>query len=185
METLEQLDIIETSVSRDANIEQLYEQVFPIVAKFVSNAGGSFDDAKDVFHDALIIFLEKKTEDVEQVIKSDKAYILGIAKHLWIKKYKFDAVTVPLNGMEMGITLPDDFMPSATDKRLLNFLKIAGKRCMDLLRAFYFQQSSITEMATELGYSNEHSVSVQKYKCLEKVRTTVKQKSLTYDDLAE
>ena len=71
--------------------------------------------------------------------------------------------------MEAEIVIPDDYFPTTNNKRLLNFLKIAGKRCLDLLRAFYFQQLPIKEIAGNLGYSNEHSVSVQKYKCLEKL----------------
>ncbi|WP_246230140.1 RNA polymerase sigma factor [Mucilaginibacter humi] len=30
----------------------LYKKAFPIVAKYVSRMGGSFDEAKDVFQDA-------------------------------------------------------------------------------------------------------------------------------------
>ena len=40
---------------------QLYEETFPKVAKFVANRGGTFDDAKDIFHDALVILYEKST----------------------------------------------------------------------------------------------------------------------------
>jgi hypothetical protein len=36
-----------------------------------------------------------------------------------------------------------------------------------------------------MGFANEHSASAQKYKCLEKVREIVKQKSLTYEDFVE
>ena len=38
---------------------QLYEETFPNVAKFVANRGGTFDDAKDIFQDALVILYEK------------------------------------------------------------------------------------------------------------------------------
>jgi hypothetical protein len=41
------------------------------------------------------------------------------------------------------------------------------------------------KLMKNLGYLNEHSASVQKYKCLEKIRNIVKEKSLTYDDFTE
>ncbi len=185
METLEKIADIEITTSLDYEMEELYEQVFPAVAKLVSSAGGSFDDAKDIFHDALVIFLERNSLNPVGVIKSERAYILGISKHLWIRKHQNDKHRISLNSMENEIVIPDDYFPTPNDRRLLNFLKIAGKRCLDLLRAFYFQQLPIKAIVNDLGYSNEHSASAQKYKCLEKVRNTVKEKSLIYDDFTE
>ena len=185
METLEKIDDIVIAISSNYEIEEIYGQTFPAVAKLISSAGGTFDDAKDIFHDALVIFMERDSKIPVNAIKSDKAYILGISKHLWIRKFQKDSRNIPLNSMENEIVIPDDYFPTANNTRLLNFLKIAGKRCLDLLRAFYFQQLSIKEIVRDLGYSHEHSVSVQKYKCLEKVRNTVKEKSLTYDDFTE
>lgn len=185
METLDEIADIEITTSENYEMEEVYEQVFPAVAKLVGSAGGSFDDAKDIFHDALVIFLERNSQNPVSVIKSDKAYIIGISKHLWIRKSQKDSHWISLNSMENEIVIPDDYFPTTNNKRLLNFLKIAGKRCLDLLRAFYFQQLPIKAIVSNLGYSNEHSVSVQKYKCLEKVRNTVKEKSLIYDDFTE
>ena len=185
METLDEIDDTTITISGNYEMEEIYEQVFPAVAKLVSSTGGSFDDAKDIFHDALVIFLERDSQNPVSVIKSDKAYILGISKHLWIKKNQENSHRISLSSTENKIIIPDDYFPTTNNKQLLNFLKIAGKRCLDLLRAFYFQQLQIKEIANNLGYSNEHSVSVQKYKCLEKVRNTVKEKSLIYDDFTE
>ncbi len=185
METLEKTDKVVATLSGNYEIEEIYEQFFPVVAKFISSAGGSFEDAKDIFHDALVIFIEKKSRTSVSVIKSDKAYILGVSKHLWSRQHQNDSKYRYLNSMEQEIAIPDDYFPTANNRRLLNFLKMAGKRCLDLLRAFYFQQQPIKDMVRNLGYSHEHSVSVQKYKCLEKLRNTIKEKSLTYDDFTE
>lgn len=185
MEVLEKADDVIEAIAGNDEMAEIYERVFPVVATFISSAGGSFEDAKDIFHDALVIYIEKITQDPLGIIKSDQAYILGIAKHLWIRKYRKEVRDTSLSDMENEFAIPDDYFATASNRRLLNFLKIAGRRCLDLLRAFYFQEMSIKEIAGQLGYSHEHSVSVQKYKCLEKVRNTVKTKSLTYDDFME
>ena len=182
METCEIITGTEKAISEDHDLKDLYEQTFPGVAKFVRNMEGSFEDAKDIFHDALVIYMEITARNNANSIMSDRAYILGISKHLWNRKQKSNSYTIPLTGAESEISIPDDYFPATSDKRLLNFLKTAGKRCMDLLRAFYFRQLPVKKIVSDLGYSNEHSVSVQKYKCLEKLRNTVKEKSLTYDD---
>lgn len=185
METFERVADVEMVISEYYEMTETYEQVFPVVAKFVHYAGGSFEDAKDIFHDALVIFIEKVSQNRVNIITSDEAYILGISKHLWIRKHKRDSYKIPLNDLENEISIPEDYFPTVNNKRLLKFLKLTGKKCMDLLRAFYFQQLPMKKIVSDLGYLNEHSASVQKYKCLEKIRNTVKEKSLTYDDFTE
>jgi hypothetical protein len=41
------------------------------------------------------------------------------------------------------------------------------------------------QIAGLFGYSGERSVTVQKYKCLEKVRDTIKQNALHYEDFID
>jgi DNA-directed RNA polymerase specialized sigma24 family protein len=163
-------------------VEEVYEKAFPRVAKFVKSMGGTFDDAKDIFHDALVVYFEIKPEKIHS---SDQAYILGIAKHLWIQKFNRSRLSVSLDSMEQQIIIPNDYYSEVNNKRLLRILESAGKKCMDLLRAFYYEKLKIKSLVRTLGYSNEHSASVQKYKCLEKVREVVKEKSLAYEDFIE
>jgi len=54
-----------------------------------------------------------------------------------------------------------------------------------LLRAFYYDKLSMSKIANRFGFSSERSATVQKYKCLEKVRDLVKEKSLSYEDFLE
>jgi DNA-directed RNA polymerase specialized sigma24 family protein len=178
MEILEKVTAV---AIENHDMTQTYEKVFPVVAQLVHTMGGSFEDAKDIFHDALVIFMEKTSQFPVPDIRSEKAYITGIAKHLWLRKHQQDRCRISLSDMEKDITIPEDYFPTVDDKRLLHFLKLVGKKCMDLLRAFYFRRLPLKKMVNELGYSNEHSASVQKYKCLEKVRNVVKEKSLTYE----
>lgn len=164
------------------NVEELYKSAFPGVAWFVKQMGGTLDDAKDIFHDALVVFFEIKPETITT---SENAYILGISRHLWIRKYNKSQSAVLLSNMEQNIPVPDDYYPSVNNKRLLRFLESAGKKCMDLLRAFYYEKKQLKYLVRAMGFSNEHSASVQKYKCLEKVRGMVKEKSLAYEDFIE
>lgn len=170
---------------RKKSFEELYEQVFPSVAKFVSQHGGTFQDAKDIFHDALIIFYEKSLEnDLYIEVASEKAYIVGIAKHLWFKKFKEVNKKTELTDKEIVIPADGDD-PSPAEMRILNLLERAGKKCLDLLTAFYYEKSSLKEITKSFGYRNVHSATVQKFKCLEKVKFTIKEKSLRYEDFME
>jgi hypothetical protein len=106
--------------------------------------------------------------------------LLGIAKHLWLKKFRDGRYTLPLDDFDIDTAEESEPLPS-TDK-LLHYLETAGKKCMDLLSAFYYEKLPMKHIAGLFGYAGERSVTVQKYKCLEKVRETVKQNALTYED---
>lgn len=158
------------------DVAEVYEEVFPAVASFVAKMGGNSDDAKDIFHDALVIFFEK-----DRPVDNARAYIVGIAKHLWVRKYKNDKNRVDLDN---SIVIPEEeHSPIAT--RLLRLLELAGKSCLELLQAFYYEKRSAESIADGFHYSNAHSATVQKHKCLQKLRIFVKTKSLDYESFVE
>jgi RNA polymerase sigma factor (sigma-70 family) len=171
--------------SREVDFKQLYESGFPAVARFVSKMNGSLDDASDVFHDALIIYYEKTQGQNVSIQASEEAYILGTAKHLWVRKFNRDRTRVLFDGMEHAIEIPTDYFPSISTNRLLEFLETVGKACLNLLRSFYFEEKPLAEIAQSFTYRNEHSAAVQKYKCIEKLRESAKQKPALYESLFE
>jgi DNA-directed RNA polymerase specialized sigma24 family protein len=62
----------------------VYRDAFPAAAQLVKRMGGTVEQAKDVFHDALLIYLERKATGTLNVHTSVKAYVLGITKILWL-----------------------------------------------------------------------------------------------------
>ncbi|MDB5003088.1 MAG: polymerase subunit sigma-70 [Mucilaginibacter sp.] len=169
------------SAQRQELFIALYKKAFPVVAKYISRMGGSFDEAKDVFQDALVIYYEKSLA-TSSTLNNDTAYLVGTAKHLWIKRYRESNQNIPLNNIDVAF---DEEQGTPSNSRLMRFLETAGKKCMELLKGFYYDQLSLAEIADEFGYSGVRSATVQKYKCLEKVRETIKQKALVYDDFME
>jgi DNA-directed RNA polymerase specialized sigma24 family protein len=161
----------------------MYEEAFPNVARFVASHGGTVDDAKDIFQDALVIYYELSLENKLSIQVSDRAYLIGIAKHVWIRKYKKDKVAASLSSIESTIELPSDYF-EPYDQSLLTLLEQTGKRCLDLMRAFYYDKLSLNQISKSFGFSGVRSATVQKFKCIEKMRAIVKENSINYEDLA-
>jgi DNA-directed RNA polymerase specialized sigma24 family protein len=171
-----------TSAERERLFIHLYKKAFPAVATYVNNKGGSFDEAKDIFQDALMIYYEKLA-DLSFALRGDEqAYIAGIAKHLWSKRFSNGNRYTPLDDIEPQFVENEREISA---KMITQYLETAGQKCMDILRAFYYDKLTGNVIARLFGYSTVHSASVQKYKCLEKVRETVKEKSLAYEDFIE
>lgn len=170
---------------REKLITKLYQSAFPTVAKYVSKMGGSFDDAKDIFQDALVIYYEKAVNSDLSLHNSEKAYLLGIAKHLWLKKFRDDRHNLPLDNCTKDFDVTDEAEDQPSGVKLMRYLETAGKKCMELLNAFYYHRLPMKELADLFGYAGERSATVQKYKCIEKVREKVKEQSLAYEDFIE
>jgi DNA-directed RNA polymerase specialized sigma24 family protein len=173
------------SQEREKTFMHLYEEVFPVVADLVSKQGGSLQDAKDIFQDALVIFYEKSVNGELRVTLSNEAYLVGIVKHLWIRKFKSGLRLISLDHFEREIILPEDAITTSFNNRLLRLLEVSGKKCLELLKSIYYDNQSMDEVSRTFGFSGAHSASAQKYKCLEKMKDTVKQKSLQYGDFTE
>src|ERR1700754_3215173 len=66
-------------------IIQLYRDSFPDVARMIRRKGGTLEEAKDAFHDALLIYMEKEKAGQLQLRSSPKAYLMGIARICWLR----------------------------------------------------------------------------------------------------
>jgi DNA-directed RNA polymerase specialized sigma24 family protein len=134
--------------------------------------GGGLEDAKDAFHDALLIYLEKERAGSLRIHSSPRAYLLGTARICWLHT----------RGKGPIGELPPDFEAAPAEdpdreeqeKSLLESLVRSGKKCMELLKAFYYDHCSMQEIAARFGFNGKRSATVQKYKCLEKVREEIK-----------
>jgi RNA polymerase sigma factor (sigma-70 family) len=177
----------EISVLKDFQKKQLlfmelYKKAFPAVARYISRKGGNYEEAKDIFQDALIIYYEKLVSNSFSHVKNEKAYILGIAKYLWCKRLGSNENN---DTIENALSEPEITETNLSSDKIMRLLETAGQKCMDMLRAFYYDKASISEIAQHFGYSGTRSATVQKYKCIEKIRETVKEKSLAYEDFIE
>jgi RNA polymerase sigma factor (sigma-70 family) len=181
--------MIKEKQEREQLFKTLYMEAFPGVCKYVSKMGGSFEEAKDVFQDALLVYFEQVQVNKLELKQSDQAYLFGISRNLWNKRFGENNKKVSIE--EMGNffdetkALIDPGYEEVSSIRLLRLLTKAGGRCMELLSAFYYEKLDLNEVAQRFGFSGSRSATVQKFKCLEKVKETVKQKSLCYEDIIE
>ena len=83
--------------------------------------------------------------------------------------------------MEKSIDIPEDFIDLAENK-LTSILELIGNKCLNLLRAFYYDNLPLQQIKDAFGFSNVHSASVQKHKCIERMRNTIQEKSMGYED---
>lgn len=162
---------------RISRFNAFYHQVFPAFAGFIKQKGGDLALAKDLFQEALLLVYEQKLRHDQPV---SEGYLFGICRHLWHqyrrqqrRQERWDNQTEPLTG---------EHYQEPSSSKILTLLSRAGERCLELLTSFYYHRQSMQEIAAAFGFSGERSATVQKYKCLEKVRDQVQQNQWTYED---
>lgn len=164
--------------SRRKIIAEWYVEVFPLFATYVRRNGGELEEAQEIFQEAIVLYYEKLAFTDFSPEKNDKAYLLGIAKNRWAR-FCFERTRHERLG---SLDIQEEKEERPDTKKLLNYLKQTGEKCLNILQAFYFEKLTMSQLADRFGYTSERSATVQKYKCLEKVRDQVKSKSLSYED---
>ncbi len=167
--------------TREEVITRWYEEVFPYAATYIHKNGGDLEDAREIFQEAIVLYYEKLVREGFQPNDGDMAYLIGIVRNQWLKHLKKNSRKQSLEHVE----LEEERVQKPSTLKLMSYLKQAGEKCMDLLQSFYYEKQTMKQMADRFGYTSERSATVQKYKCLEKVRDEVKRKSLNYEDFLE
>ncbi len=57
---------------------------------------------------------------------------------------------------------------------VLTYVEQLGEKCKSLLLAFYYSQQPLEQIATTHHYGSVRSATVQKFKCLERLRKAVR-----------
>jgi len=166
---------------RSGIIEGWYIEVFPLFAVYVQRKGGNLEEAKEVFQEAIVLYYEKLVSSGFCPEKTEEAYLLGTARNRWLKYCSKRNFHVGL----ANIDKEEEKERGPITQKLLHYLELTGKKCMDMLQAFYYEKMTMVQLAKRFGYKSERSATVQKHKCLEKVRDEIKHKSLCYEDFID
>jgi RNA polymerase sigma factor (sigma-70 family) len=160
----------------------LYEKEFPAVVRHVLSNSGTYDEARDLFQDALVVLVEIAKDKRLTINKHGiEKYLFEIARRLWYNQLRRKKATKELNdntlvigGMEVEIEFYTE--PDKYGDILIEIDKL-GSRCKELLYHFYYLNRDWKTITEELGYISEGSARNQKYKCLEKIRKNLNNKS--------
>lgn len=156
-------------------VETLYKSHFSMIQHFVINNNGSFDDARDIFQEAMITLYEKVQDDHFTLTCQIKTYLFSICKHLWLKRLQqMGKYSSPLSTEEESISVETDIeefekkdAAYAIMDRALNSL---GEPCKSLLEGYYLNKKGMQELAADFGYTNSDNAKNQKYKCLMRLK---------------
>lgn len=170
-------DIQKGGKKKDRAIEALYKKNFPLVARWILKHGGSDEDAKDIFQDAIVIFYEKlmKGEYTHQAKIS--TYLLAVARNQWLKKLRDTkrreqkledwqhSEARETEEMEIELMIVRDrlfILQTLMDK--------LSEDCRKVLALAVYQNKSMQFISEQMGYKNPQIARNKKNRCLNALR---------------
>ncbi len=154
--------------------ETIYKDNFNMVLAFIINNNGSYDEAKDIFQEAMILLYQKAKSDTFVLTSQIKTYVYSVCRRLWLKRLQQIGKTA--NGVENyeAIAVDDDVEIHERRNTELGIMDRAmnslGEPCKSLLEAFYIEKKSMDQIALLFGYTNADNAKNQKYKCLMRLK---------------
>jgi RNA polymerase sigma factor (sigma-70 family) len=171
----------EDSILRDlasgdpATVEAIYRDNYPSVEGFIIRNNGTYDDARDVFQEAVIVLYEKALSGNFVLTSRLNTFLYAVCKRIWLKKLQQQQRFHNTGGEISDVIFSEEELEQHERKNqefatMESALKKVGEPCKSLLEAYYLEKKSMPEIADQFGYTNADNAKNQKYKCLVRLK---------------
>jgi len=171
-------------------ITEMYTAYFPSVRHYIYRNNGSAEDARDIFHDAFVVLLEKIRSNSLDLNCSVKTYLYAICKNLWLKKISaYKAVHIQYGDLEDTLAGANPINQEFYDinRAYLLYQKqfaLMSPTCRKLIQ-YFLEGYSYQEITKLMNYENEGYARKRKYRCIKllikRIKTDPDYKTI-YDD---
>lgn len=146
-----------------------------MVLAFILNNNGSYDEAKDIFQEAMITLYEKAKSDSFVLTCQVKTYVYSVCRRLWLKRLQqLNKTSGDSENYEQTVAVEEDLELHERRNAEFNMMERAlgslGEPCKSLLEAYYLNKKGMNEIASIFGYTNADNAKNQKYKCLMRLK---------------
>ena len=173
-------------VSEERVLEALYKKNLNIITNHIIKNNGDKDVAKDIFQDILVIFCEQvKTERYQyQPTTKISTYLFMLSKRLWINELKKTGREQEYKSKqaEKEIVYNENYNETtplyrilAEEKQLIvkKLMEELDDVCRKMLVYSIFEELSMKEICTRMGFKNESVAKSKKYKCKEALKKII------------
>lgn len=152
-------------------IKFLYKE-FPKIKAKIMSSGGDEEIARQIFHDSLILLIEKIQSKDFKLTSKLSTFLFGINRFLWKNELRKRQKNRELEWSDTLIVSAEDINYEEEKELKLNALKSILNRitekCKSIFEMFYFQKLPMQTIADKLDFTSVNSAKTQKYKCMEK-----------------
>lgn len=140
-------------------LEDIYRKCLPPVFGMLRRNNGTFEDARDVFQEAIVVVFNHAARPGFQLTAPFQSYLLGICRFIWLRQLKKNARTEVTSVQEERYDIDADLEQKIfeSEKRTLYREKFSllGSDCQQLLRRF-FDREPLNDIAADMGYTADY-----------------------------
>lgn len=175
---MNQVDYIKGIQQNDPVVLKLiYSNYSERIKHQILKKGGTVDDAKDIFQDALIVIYNKSLAPDFELTSQFYTYLFGICKFIWQRKSQKkinNTVTIPDdNGYINSEDIETDILNQERFRLYERNLQKLKVFCRDLLISF-FKGEKMNFIAEKFKLKNEHTARNRKYRCQKELERLIK-----------
>ena len=156
-------------------IEAIYAEQYHMVQSLIINNNGTYDDARDIFQETMIVLYEKASSGTFVLNCKLKTYMYSVSRRLWLKRLQqMQRFQPDMNGLQDLVPVEEDVEQHEQNNSAFLLMDKAlqglGEPCKSLLESYYIDKKSMGEIAASFGYTNPENAKNQKYKCLVRLK---------------
>ncbi|MBK7738187.1 MAG: sigma-70 family RNA polymerase sigma factor [Saprospiraceae bacterium] len=163
----------------DERIKNLYKHYFDDVRNHILKNSGSMEDARDLFQELALVYYKQLQKPDFKIETSEKNYIYGICKNLWLKKLR-DRKLVSMPDDNFIETIKDgsqqEIQQNEEKDSLIDLIcktmDQITEECRQIIYLAFYLKKSALEIAGVTGYS-EQFIKVKKHRCLQGMRKMI------------
>jgi RNA polymerase sigma factor (sigma-70 family) len=170
----------------DRALEHLYKQVLPKVKNYVARNGGSNEDARDIFQDAVVVFYKYVKTGKFNGQQNIAGFIFSVSRNLWINSAKRKSKMVMLNeSLLNNVTenFADELLSKEREQYIVKLFSALGESCKQILLYSIYDKFSMKEIKEKMGFTSENVAKTKNYKCKQRLMKLVKDNASIQDFL--
>jgi RNA polymerase sigma factor (sigma-70 family) len=159
---------------------KLYTTNHKQVLAYVTRNNGTRDDAEDMLQEALVILWERVRTGRYEYSARIGTFVVGTVKNMWLRRLARMRREIPTD-------MADDPTPDedkSTLEQMIDAEEAAGialaitrlgDPCRSILLLYYWEERSMDDIATTLGFANADTVKSKKYQCKKALEKLLKE----------
>ena len=174
-------EILDGLVREDEKIiRYIFSEHFNTIRSFIQRNNGTYEDAEDVFQDAVVIIYQKARDRELSLECSFKTFLYSVSRHVWLQKLEKNRINpANIGDLENFIELSDVMMYDLVDedrervKIFQQHFLALGEDCQKLLKLF-MKKIPLSEIMKIMGYKSVKYTKTRKFLCKEKLKKRIK-----------
>lgn len=187
----ELLNSIRSQTDLNVAIRFIYDEYFTPLSSLITYNSGSAEDAKDIFQEVVVNFIDVVQQNKFRGESSIKTFLNAMMRNTWLNELKKRGRAGKRDKVfEIGRPQHDEAVDKAIEnreakKQLMEVFGKLGDGCKKILTLFYYGNLSMKEILEQTNYDNEQVVRNKKHKCLKELTRLVQDNGVITENLKE